>query len=299
MKLLLAFVLFWSPLLAALAPDSLAGKVYRDSFFSTALRMYGESTIIFSSEGRYVYLKAAEASTVTQRAGSGAELIQPPGDGRFTYLRTGENTAKVELHDDDGSQITMTWTFTSASTGISDRIPSTNDTIFHLSDLATVQTAPTANVSMRGRVSPGQPLIVGFVVPGTRLPDGPTRTQLADSHARDVLIRVVGPSLNQFGLTGVWADPDFRIFRANAPLPNLQWHYPDWSTITNISTRPNPAGVAAFRKIFNYVGAFPLLDSSKDAVDVVRLSSGAYTIACELIPGDPGGEVLIEVYFLP
>jgi hypothetical protein len=299
MKYLFIFALICPPLFAALAPDSIAGKVYRDSFFSTALRTYGESTMIFSPDGRFVYLKAAEASTVTQRSGSGAELIQPPGDGRFTYIRTGENTARVELNYDDGSLVTMTWTFTSASTGNADRIPGANETPFLLSDLTTVQTAPTANVSMRGRVSPGQPLIVGFVVPGTRFPDGTTRTQSADSHGRDILIRVVGPSLAQFGVTGVWADPDFKIFRGNSLMPTLQWHYQDWSTITNITTRPNPGGVAAFRKIFGYVGAFPLLEGSKDAADVVRLGPGAYTVVCETVATAPGGDVLIEVYFLP
>ena len=214
----IVFSLLCAPVFAALAPDSIAGKVYRDSFFSTALRKYGETTILFGSDSRFVYLKTADASTVTQRAGSGAELIRPPGDGRFAYTRTGENTGTIELTYDGGSQATMTLTFTSASTGNSDQAPAANENPFLLSDLATVQTAPALNVSMRGRVAPGQPLVVGFVVPGTRSPDGASRTQSADANARDVLIRVVGPSLNQFGLTGVWVDPDFQLFRGNAPV---------------------------------------------------------------------------------
>jgi hypothetical protein len=191
--------------------------------------------------------------------------------------------------------------FTSATAGRSDRAQA-----FTLSDLTTLQIAPAANVSLRGRVTAGQPLIVGFVVPGTRLPEGLERSA-ADAVARDILIRVVGPSLTQFGIARVWADPDFQIFRDNVRAPNRQWHYPDWSTFTNryspdnlpVDTRPNPDGVAAFRKIFSYLGAFPLLDNSKDAADVVRLGPGAYTIVCDPANGDAGGEVLIEVYFLP
>ena len=59
---LLFSVLASSGLFAATAPDSIAGKVYRDSFFSTAQRMYGEATILFGSDSRFVYLKAQTAA---------------------------------------------------------------------------------------------------------------------------------------------------------------------------------------------------------------------------------------------
>ena len=101
---LLFSVLVPSGLFAATAPDSSAGKVYRDSFFSTAQRMSGEATILFGSDSRFVYLKEANASTVTQRAGTGAELIQPPGDGRFTCARTGESAGTIALNFDHGTK---------------------------------------------------------------------------------------------------------------------------------------------------------------------------------------------------
>lgn len=152
---LLFSVLASSGLFAATAPDSIAGKVYRDSFFSTAQRMYGEATILFGSDSRFVYLKEADASTDTQRAGSGAELRRPPGDGQFTYARTGESAGTIALNFDHGTNFTMNLSFTTASTGQTDRFPSASGRPFSLSDLSTVQSAPTANVSLRGRVTPG------------------------------------------------------------------------------------------------------------------------------------------------
>ena len=39
--------------------------------------------------------------------------------------------------------------------------------------------------------------------------------------------------------------------------------------------------------------------SEQAVAAVVRLPPGAYTIVCNAPAGDPGGDVLIEVYFLP
>ena len=153
-------------------------------------------------------------------------------------------------------------------------------------------------------------MIVGFVVPGTPVPEYSDHVTSPHANQRDVLIRAVGPSLVAFGVANVCADPDFALHRSDGPtylgpFSPFQFHYPDWSSIERPGaagprTRtPNPAGMAAFKKIFAQVGAFPLLDDSKDAADVVRLAPGAYTVVASAGPGDPGGEVLVEVYFLP
>jgi hypothetical protein len=111
--------------------------------------------------------------------------------------------------------------------------------------------------------------------------------------------------LSKFGVSNVWADPDFTIHRADGPFFIGEFHYGDWSKVDHpavsgpASQFPNPDGVAAFKKIFDHVGAFALLDDSKDAADVVRLAPGEYTVVASADPGDPGGEVLVEVYFLP
>ncbi|MGH8017593.1 MAG: hypothetical protein ACREIA_04775 [Opitutaceae bacterium] len=152
------------------------------------------------------------------------------------------------------------------------------------------------NVSTRGFVSPGRPMIVGFVVPEPADPLVPSR--------REVLIRAVGPSLIPLGVENAWADPDFQVVSlgsAPSSAPNL---YGDWTTLrylngTSLTTEPNPGGQAAFEKLFSEVGAFPLVAGSKDAVDVQRLAPGAYTVIAAAAAGDAGGDVLVEVYFLP
>jgi hypothetical protein len=99
--------------------------------------------------------------------------------------------------------------------------------------------------------------------------------------------------LSKLGVTGVWSDPDFGIFQDGAAVQSGDFHYSDWSK--------EPVGdpAPAFSRLFSYVGAFPLLDNSKDAAEVARLEPGAYTIVASPASGDPGGEVLLELYFLP
>src|SRR5262249_44785537 len=121
------------------------------------------------------------------------------------------------------------------------------------------------------------------------------------SQVRELLIRVVGPSLAPFGVAGAWADPDFQLCQGTTPVSrdsssvSNQHHYNDWSQLDGHSADT----ATAFNNIFNYVGAFPLLSDSKDSADVVRLSPGAYTVVAATGAGDPGGEALIEVYALP
>jgi hypothetical protein len=91
------------------------------------------------------------------------------------------------------------------------------------------------------------------------------------------------------------ADPDFQLYHGGIVADVDEAHSDDWQART-----PNgPTGPGGLEKIFTYIGAFPLIAGSKDAVDVVRLTPGAYTVVCNLPAGAQGGEVLVEVYFLP
>jgi len=95
--------------------------------------------------------------------------------------------------------------------------------------MLSVESAPAMNISLRGEVRPNRPLIGGFVVPGLESSLG---TWGGASNAREVLIRVVGPSLAQFDVDNLWADPDFRLFRDGKPFQQAQHlredHYGDW-----------------------------------------------------------------------
>lgn len=290
--------------LSGTAPESIGGKVYRDMTAIAGLRAVHESTIVFREDGRFVVLKSAAVNFVSHAFASGRVLLSDPGrDGSYIYRRTGDATGAAELRYDDGRSGELEWIFTSPSGGYSGPSERSPDRTFVLEEADAPAAMPASNISTRSRVAPGFPLHVGFVVPGLPRPDsGRKINQAGAANAREVLIRAVGPSLAPLGVGKAWADPDFALFRGGVAYQPGQYRYADWSTVPAAKTGipgPNPGGVAAFRKIFGYVGAFPLLEGSKDAAAVVRLPPGAYTIVAEPRTGDPGGEVVIEVYFLP
>jgi hypothetical protein len=139
-----------------------------------------------------------------------------------------------------------------------------------VSDDAKTNAGQLINISTRGRVTPQEKLVAGFVV--------------TEQHRR-VLVRAVGPTLQQFGVADVLADPTLTIFAGTTAV----------STNDNWSARPDAADTAAAAQ---RVGAFPLPAGSKDAALVVELPPGAYTVHVEPSTGAPG-VALVEVYTLP
>jgi hypothetical protein len=122
------------------------------------------------------------------------------------------------------------------------------------------------NLSTRGQVGTGSDmLIAGFVVAG----DTP----------KQVLIRAIGPSLGDFGVTGALADPQLQLFSGN--------------TLT--STNDNWGGAPAISTAGNLVGAFPLAATSRDAVLLATLPPGSYTAQVSGV-GGATGVALVELY---
>ncbi len=126
------------------------------------------------------------------------------------------------------------------------------------------------NVSARSFVGTGDDvLIVGFVISG----EGP----------RKVLIRAVGPTLNEYGVTGTLADPTLQLFQGEKLLDQND----DWG------------GSSTVAAAFSTAGAFQLNSpTSKDAALVVTLQPGVYSA---IVAGSNGGtgEALLELYELP
>lgn len=126
------------------------------------------------------------------------------------------------------------------------------------------------NTSARTRIDASQPVFIsGFVVE-----PGPDNALL--------LVRVAGPALATFGVSGVLAAPQLRIFDAqNREITP----YPLWLG-TSMSE-------IAFR-----VGAFPFPTASKDVAQLYYLRAGAYT--AQISSADAGtGNALFEVYQIP
>jgi hypothetical protein len=123
------------------------------------------------------------------------------------------------------------------------------------------------NLSVRGfNGASGNSLVIGFVVGGTG--------------SESTLVRAVGPTLSQFGVTGLLADPQLTVLGSSQNV---------------VATNDNWGGTAALTTAFAQTGAFALPPTSLDSAVVASLTSGAYTAQ---VAGANGGTgvVLMEVY---
>ena len=110
-------------------------------------------------------------------------------------------------------------------------------------------------------------LIAGFVISGTG--------------TMNVLVRAVGPTLASYGVTGTLVDPQLALYDGGTVIASND----NWSS--------------SLTPIFDSVGAFHLLDASKDAALVVTLQAGKpYTVQVSGVGGTTG-EALIEIYMVP
>jgi hypothetical protein len=130
---------------------------------------------------------------------------------------------------------------------------------------ATTRTDRLINLSARGAVAPGHPLIAGFVIGGTE--------------SKRVLLRAVGPGLAGLGV-GQWlSDPKLVLFNQAGEVMQES----DTAAGSDVATTASQ------------VGAFPLAANSRDAALVATLAPGLYTI--HVVSGDgSSGVALAEVY---
>ncbi len=133
-------------------------------------------------------------------------------------------------------------------------------------------TTVLVNGSTRAYVGTGESVLIpGFVVVGT----GNLR----------LLIRAVGPTLADFGVTGILADPTMTLFRGSTALAAND----NWSSAANASD------IAATAQA---VGAFALPAASRDAAILTSLPPGAYTVVVSSV-GATSGTALVEIYAVP
>jgi len=124
-----------------------------------------------------------------------------------------------------------------------------------------------SNIATRGVVTPSAPMTAGFVI---------------TDWAKTVLIRGIGPALTQFGVTGANPDPQIFLFSGSSVIAaNDNWNQ-------NANTSELIAAAAQ-------TGAFSLSAASRDAVLMVTLEPGAYTVQVAS-QGNAAGEALVEVY---
>jgi len=126
------------------------------------------------------------------------------------------------------------------------------------------------NLSARAEVGTGsQVLVPGFVIAG--------------SQTRRVLIRGIGPGLEQYDVPGFLPDPEIEVFSGMDPIDDNQ----DWED----------SDPAALIQAFQEVGAPALVSGSKDAAILLDLAPGSYTAHIRSADGALG-VALLEVFFL-
>jgi uncharacterized protein (DUF1800 family) len=135
--------------------------------------------------------------------------------------------------------------------------------------LTHAQSPRLSNISTRGPVGTGTDVMIAGLVVGPGDPD-------------TVLIRAVGPSLSQFGATGLLQAPVLTVFDASGSviLSNQGW-----------------GSGNATAALMSEAGAFPLLAGSTDSALVATLAAGTYTAEVSGAGGTTG-LALLEVYEL-
>ncbi|MSU22899.1 MAG: hypothetical protein EXS32_03650 [Opitutus sp.] len=181
----------------------------------------------------------------------------------------------------DGAAIagatSSTYTVTAATTATAGsytvKISSAQGTLTSTPAIVTVEPlnpGRLTNLSVRTTAGTGaQTLTVGFVV--------------SAGAAKPLLVRGIGPSLTQFGVTGVLADPKISLLSGTQQLITEN---DDWSSD---SAAGAITAAAAAR-----VGAFPLVPGTKDAAFIWPLSAGSATV--QLTGGGTTGIALAELY---
>jgi sugar lactone lactonase YvrE len=140
-------------------------------------------------------------------------------------------------------------------------------------EVATTGNARLINIATRAQVGTGGNILIpGFVIGGTG--------------TEQLLLRGDGPSLTQFNVTGVLANPSLTVFDSagNQIATNTDWE-----------TAMNPAQITA---IAAQVHAFAFAAGSFDSALIETLNPGAYTMELSGVNGTVG-VALAEVYEIP
>lgn len=244
------------------APDSIVGLLYTQTEKYVGAgdgQGYVRRDILFGDNGSYISLM-----TTSRTLGSSPTNYSFPQNGKWTYRKTGERTAELVLDD-----LTRELTFQTDFSGYIFLPTQISTTSFVLAVYDS--TPPLINVSNRSFVRAGGTAFTGFVI------TNPSRGR--------ILLRAVGPSLGQFGVTDAIARPVITVVDAaknNVVARNSGWT--DDVNIVQANTR---------------VGAFALMNGSTDSALLLTLEPGAYIAQVSSTNAGESGEVLTEVYVLP
>jgi hypothetical protein len=223
-------------------------------------------------------VRAVQPSRVTVPIGETLRVTAPDMGSGINYIWTKNGTA---IAGASGRTFTLDRVAT-ADAGTYACLFSTPTTLPQSSQSLVLGVGPTdrlLNLSTRGNVGPGatQPLVSGFVV-------------AANGAGKKLIIRAIGPSLTQFGVTNPLRVPILKIYDAQGRPYENGYVYP---AIVGGPTYESDLADSLAR-----AGAFPLPAGTQDAVAMKPFLPGSYT--AEVTSGDnTSGSVLLEIYEVP
>lgn len=144
-------------------------------------------------------------------------------------------------------------------------------------DDSPVVSSQVINISTRGRVGTGDHVMIGGFIVGGNQP-------------KKLVVRAIGPSLANFGVPGVLADPVLRIFSGQTAIAqNDNWQVADPLCQSTGNTCGSPSEIAA-------LGRAP--SNLAESAIVITLPPGPYTA---IVSGSGGatGVGLVEVFEVP
>lgn len=232
------------------------------------------STTSFAVTGDALFVTAPPRAATVAQGGTVTLEVQAAAPGPVTYQWRKDG---VPIAGATGARFTVAGA-AAATAGLYDVVVTSGGRTVTTSPAALTVTVPVvpgaevsriANLSIRTRAGTGdQTLIVGFVVGGA-----------GTAGSKPLLVRGVGPTLAQFGVTGTLEDPRLELFNAAGTrlFENDNW-------------------LAADGAAFAGVGAFPLTAGSRDAALLQgALAAGGYSAQVSGV-GGAAGVVLAEIY---
>lgn len=181
--------------------------------------------------------------------------------GAFAFASATSADSAIYMSDAAGPGRTFTITGTGAGLALAEVYDATAFTAYSLATLRLV------NLSVLKSLEGG--LTAGFSIGG--------------STPLKVLIRGIGPALGGFGVTGAVARPRLEVFDASGG---------------SLAVNAGWGGTTAITAATTLAGAFPLDPASADAVLLLELSPGNYTVTATAADG-ANGLALVEIYEVP
>ncbi len=252
-----------------------------DGASGTYLGSFGLSTsgtLTFSTSSAF-FTGSSGAPIITTQPNAQAVVLG--GNATFSVTATGTGTLSYQWYKDGvaiggatASTLTLSGVTAASAGSYSITVGNSSGSITSTGILLTVGSVPNPgrliNLSVLTSVAAGNNFTFGFVVGGT-----------GTSGNKPLLMRAAGPSLAQFGVGGVLADPFMEYFSGS----NKVTENNDWS---------GDSGVLATSAA---VGAFPYTaTTSKDAaIYLSNVSFGANSVRVSGV-GTNAGAVIAELY---